>query len=902
MIEIQDDKALKDIDLAAADKEAFEQVATSAASVFLNTLISSLANELYKGIFTPADDIDPFNPSIANIGGREVAQEQFRSILSVPIVSFDKYSPLSEFAICPPSDVRAQNNCVVDQSFVTGVSRSGLGQALTIQDAIDENFLHGNWSLIPSVDEAKNQDPACRSYGYCYGNLVKLRKARILSVGWELAANSEFNGASNPVTLQEVVDGFYDCNDAGVADNNNKWCHLIDPNWVLKVPAAQCNAFVPGELPFSSQLGVRQSVCVDSPSCVSENDAGECIGGYGYCTREENIWRFRGDSCPAKYAGCLAFENQRTDDSSSFLLNSVDTEGCNANNPGCRWYRTNKYFDDAGNTDPTDDGFGFLPTGESYNVASHDNDIGLTSLSSPTIYTYDTDDDPLTTANNFSYTNYAFEDRLYLNQNFGTCSESQAGCTELIQGSAATLNLIANSSFEDDEDLSDSPDFWIITAPTTSNPYDTVTGSGYEGASSLATGGANLNFEQQNIALSENRFYTLSFYVNTVTSGSSPARFTSVALFPKTGASTINLLGTTTLGGCSVDTGQTNTINIPFTTTAGEGYKRISCTFTTPSVPTYATIEVADFSGVSDNTYYDAFQLELGSLATEYQKGYGSSSVARTYLTIAPDWLGCSGSPTDPEECGDYTQMCAAADVGCELYQPTAGGTGVPAVISSNDTCPTECVGYETYKQEETLYESELFPLFFIADSADQCTSADVGCTEYTNLDDVERGGEGLEYFTQLRECATPEQDSGSTYYTWEGSESEGYQLRAWQLMESNLTSPATVQYVEGSTTVLRKSLRGTHHVQDLTSLERIPLFVMISHVQRWKLPIRAVTNTRIFSQILIVVNSTTMLEIFTIVYSQKQQLFHLNVVLTERIMLQDQEAILSVLISQLVT
>ncbi len=749
--------------LTGSDPAVLKQMGLSAISVFANTLLSGLANRLYQGIFNPpATRFDPLHPQAATEGGRQRAQETFRSILSASVISFDDYNIVNEFVICPGDDLRGLNNCVMDQGFATAVTRGGdASSALTVQKAIDGGYLKGGWPLIPSSDEGRNQDVRCSTYGYCYANLVKMRKARILPVGWELAADSPWNDEASPVTLQTVVDGFFNCNDEGQADDAHPWCHLIDPNWILKIPPAQCRAFVPSELPVSSLVNARQSVCVDSPSCIAQNDAGECIGGYGYCTQESNTWQFRGDRCPSEYAGCLSFNNVRTSESGSYLLNTVNTDGCNAENSGCRWYRTNKYEDDKGTPELTDDAFEFLPVGETYVTTD-----------------WDAADD-------------AFEDRLYMNQNVGVCNADFAGCTELISAGATRLNLLRNPSFEEDKDEDGTPDGWSIVG---ASAYDTAGAEGFDGIDSISSVSSGFLVSQGNIPFSPSRFYTLSYYVKDT---ASTAGTVLIELAPEDPANTVDLAGMTILGDCSAG-GDTAGI----TMTAGsleDAYERKICTITTPGFETRALISAT--SGVG-GMFLDAFQLELGSVAGTFQSGYGSGLVTREYLTVPPAWMGCTGAASDPVECASYTRVCSAQDVGCDLYTPTAGGFGVPAVTSSADLCPNECVGYETYKQEATAYEAEDFPLFFIADSARACSQAEVGCDAYTNLNEVALGGEGIEYYSTLRSCATSDQDDGSTFYTWEGTEDEGFQLRSWQLLESNLNDARDTVYVEETTTV----------------------------------------------------------------------------------------------------
>lgn len=800
VVEIQNQETLQKGTIIGQDKDAIEAIFLQMGSIFVNTLLSNLASNIYSGLFKPRQaSIDPFNPQIANIGGREQARQTFRGITSVPILSLDTYNPMDEFVVCPGADLRGQYNCVMDQQFANAITRARTGDPFTVQEAVDEGLLNGDWPLIPSDDDARNQDPFCHTYGYCYGNMVKLRKARILPIGWELAANSPFNDQASPVTLQEVVDGFYNCNDQGEADSSHKWCHLIDPNWVLKVPNAECRAFVPGELPASSMVNVRQSVCVDSPTCIAHDANGQCIGGYGYCTQEENVWQFRGDSCPAEYAGCLAFSNERTNETLSALLPTVNAQGCTADNAGCQWYRANRYYDDHGTEETADDTYEFLPTGEIYaltGAANRDDDIGTGSLNAPVSYTYDSDGAGPQPAR--SYTSYAYQDRAYFDGDVGLCTETAAGCTELIPALGVTLNLLGNPGFETDANTDLAPDVWNGGA----DDFTVSTTNAFNGQVAISPVTGPISVTQENILLSPSRFYTLSYYAKSLDASNSAIIVVELNPAPGPGApASVNLAGTSVLGNCALSSAPNLIIGQP---SAGEDFERFTCTFTTPSFATLATVQVLDTVSSIFNPseiYLDAFQLELGTLATTFQEGYGSASPARTYVRVAPDWLGCTGAATDPAQCDNYTQQCNAQDVGCELYTPADGGLSVPAITSAADVCPAACVGYATYKQEPTSAESSAYPIRLIASSADICSVNDVGCDAYTNLDVVAAGGEGIEYYKELRACALPTQDAGATFYTWEGSDNTGYQLRTWQLIESNLGNTNT-KYVEGSDTV----------------------------------------------------------------------------------------------------
>ena len=214
-------------------------MALHSAGVFANTLLSSLFSRIYSGLFdVELQDVDLGDIEGLASSGVVDAKERFSSIISTTPIKITEYSALTEFLSCSAGGIvsRGINNCVLDTNFASAIARGqGVGSAMTVQEAIDEGLLNGNWPLISPNDLSKNQDPFCYTFGYCYGNLVKLRKARIIPIGWELAA--EQNDLSNPATLQEIINGYDTCTNQGTLDDgSNKWCHLIDPNWVLKYP------------------------------------------------------------------------------------------------------------------------------------------------------------------------------------------------------------------------------------------------------------------------------------------------------------------------------------------------------------------------------------------------------------------------------------------------------------------------------------------------------------------------------------------------------------------------------------------------------------------------------------------------------------------------------------------
>jgi len=761
---------LKDSVLSAANlglsgfQFAFELVST-----FSSTFINTWLNRTLTGLFEPKPPKaysfnDYFGSGSTN--SREDAEASFSKLLANNPISISNYNVISEFSICSAQNSvlgRGINNCVIDNKFVSAIAEGRSIGNYTVKEAIEKNFLRGDWPLIPPTDQARNQDAFCYTYGYCYGNLVKMRKARILPVGWEIAAKQ--NNQGNPATLQEVMDGFYDCNAEGNWDENHKWCHLIDPNWVLKYPETQCRATAFGEILSSSLSGSRTSSCVDTPSCIAEDGSGSCVGGYGYCVREKNVWQFAGKSCPAQYASCLSFTNTRTNDRSDVLLNTVDYTGCTQSNAGCRWYRTQQVLDDKGTPETSDDTFDWLGANETYDVGLWDSAVKNASTTTPPS----------------GLDRFAYQDRIYVNGQAAECPASQNGCTELnVLSNDVVLNLVDNPEFADDFNSDGVPDGWSWRDGA-NVVYSSDEDAGLYEADSVLVDAAKI--EQDGIILSPNTFYTLSFHAR----GNGEAIAEIHTKDPATGAPVSVSDRSYGGAGCILMDGATlKGFQIKGSVTDVE-YKRFSCSFTTPSVFSSAKILLATDSG---SVRFDGIQLEVGEIMRSFTVGYASNA-APVYLKVPPAEFNCSGRPTDPVECEGFAKVCNAQDVGCNLYTPLDGDPAVPAVAGAIDACPNECVGYASHKQEGTRYEGSSFPVSFIPTTATACSAAYVGCDSFTNLNTASAGGESIAYFTKLRACQTQEQADGrdDTFYTWEGSDKDGYQLQTWSLLKSDVVS-----------------------------------------------------------------------------------------------------------------
>ena len=160
-----------------------------------------------------------------------------------------------------------------------------------------------------------------------------LRLAGILPLGFEIAAS--ISDPYAPSRLGDVVKNFYTI--------TSPYYHLVDPNWVLKVPVSKCGkeAYTPTMLSTGPN---RLKECVDLQQCVGFDRQGNCFA-YGYCTRTKNVWRFNVDTCEPQYRSCKVFTDN-TGTSKSYLYRTVDTGECTADNTGCSAYSLAK--DEAG--------------------------------------------------------------------------------------------------------------------------------------------------------------------------------------------------------------------------------------------------------------------------------------------------------------------------------------------------------------------------------------------------------------------------------------------------------------------------------------------------------------------------------------------------------------------------
>ncbi len=736
----------------------FTQLGVLTAATFVNTLISGALQRIFDGLSGGGSfaGLNVTNPEIIQNQNVAKARLIYSDLLTPNLFTSEKRDFVIELSACPTP--RGTFNCAMDDAFAAAFRSSGgsvtVAQAayVTTDGLPPENpqYLHPDWELIPEWEPKDNTDANCYQRAYCASNLAKLRYARIIPVGWELAANSPYNKKKNGkyVTLGDAIRGFHVCNDEGEADAEHPWCKLVDPNWILSAPPFQCRVEGYGDSNFSG-TPVRLQECSDAVSCLERDDKGNCTGGYGFCVAEKPVWRFGADTCEANFASCRTYTN-RSNTLVSYLRNTIDYGSCSSENVGCLWYSTE--------LDPAD------PSGGTW----------LGSLT----------DGP----------------RIYLDASVETCDASSAGCTRVaqIQPGRSALNLIPNGSFEanqteDDDTLT----VWGFAGTPLTNESSVHGSRSYEPD-------AVTPLLSPPVALEELRSYVLSVYVRNTASTTAGTLDLTLALAQTEVDETPGIpvgAGPFFRGvGCTAPNNEAPGFSDTFAANAENTvWQRLECTFVSNTSTHSGQVAIT-----GSDVLVDSVQLEEAEVANDYVEGL-NASLATLHLKLPPEELNCTGnSATDHPSCADYAQMCRQQDTGCQGYRDIDNPTApeIPATLSAVDLCPQQCVGYAEYQKQpstfdltENIDERLNDPLddtvaAFIPALAQSCSIESVGCEEFTNIETVAQGGEDKAYFNYVRACEKPNANT-ETYFTWEGSDQTGYQLRTWSLIHDPSQTPA---------------------------------------------------------------------------------------------------------------
>lgn len=709
-----------------------------AVGVFTNTLAQKL---LDKYIFNKG-----FNPAATSTGtgfgglsngsspGIAAAKFLFSSLAETSYSVGGEVDILSTLASCPDVNDPTPDTCVIDANFQTAIS-----QAMTVRQALDQGLLDGG-KIIGFNANGKEPDYVS---GYPYRSLLILRKYRIIPVGWELAAEY----------IQKYAAGNYSLNTL-IADYDNSaspFYHLVDPNWVLKSPSIFCKKEGPGEkIDSSTEVRTedtngdskidnkdiatttisRQDYCADEQTCIAENEDGSCLR-YGYCLEEKPTWRFDGTACQAQDNTCQSFTTPEGK-TVSYLKDTLDYNGCNASNAGCMSYYTD-----------------YLPATQTWDINGG---------------------------------------KIPFNKNVETCLASAEGCHEFMPIGGA--NLLANSGFEtvqgfiNDGVVDTFQPAWTSPDIQLNLQAVSVAGSSITSAQLTSTDGAahfiNNSFDTGRATYG--RQFTASFSGKLGDSCANPDGLVSLHL---------------TSGGQVIPLGSVN-VNKNWTR-----YTASAVVKNRAVVDPTLTLSIGPEAGNTCGVIIDNAQLEEGGL-TDYNV-YENS--AKTYLKKAPEYLNCTGNAqTDPAACNAFALKCTDNEVGCNAYTSQTTGETINGVVTnpnlcdpndpgSCDQCPVEFAGCKAYRELPiTNIPARVGrdPVSFVASTGISCPASAVGCEEYTNLEALSQGGESREYYSLISQCVNADNPNATPYYSWEGSDEFGFQLKNYQLLRSDPAVPTS--------------------------------------------------------------------------------------------------------------
>ena len=757
--EIEDVKDMPKSEMEAS-KEVITEIPESMVAAFLNSFVSQAFSELIMkklfedGLTNTAESYKPrqyvFEP------GKQLEKE-IKQVSTVSKVSYSVNSKqidlLTQFTTCPQD--RQLYNCVVDGDFAQAVRAADQDTPLSLREAIESGKINGNLPLIPPSN-ALNNDATCYEKGWCYSNLVKLRMARIVPIGWELAA-LEVGEEEKDSTLKKAMDNF---------DVQGKFYHLVDPDWILRAPKARCEAEVPGPILIGAGADARDETCSDLQSCLDEDESGKCKA-WGYCAAEKNVFRFGGQDCGGQYDSCRVLTSRKGEEV-KYLLNTVDKTGCDPNSVGCKWYSL--------------------------------------AMDGPPLKWVEDD-------NNKIFLNKSIDDF--------ECNPGAEGCTRFIKTSAGLgTNLVPNGSFdrfegEVDEDSSNENIVagWYNNTSANTSAFDLLSDSG-SGSVSLRLHEEEAFSEKINITpKSYTRYFAVSLQGKKVNDGAS----IEVSWYPVSGESVSGdssgfVVDSKLLNNADVDSWESvySIFAVKADFSSGEAYVggnyrlRIAANDGTILVDNilFEEIDSPAVSSMHQYTDYALKNAEYVKQAPEYLACYnvddtqddvtGYGRPLMDSVILADDDVAKS---VTTKGCDGFAKLCNAEEVGCEKYTVTDGSRAVNGVVSFNDYCPQQCNGYATFSQSSTYFTDGLFPEYLIPSTATQCSSAEVGCEEFTNLDEISEGAEAKEYFSELRMCEQlPENKNNcANFYTWVAEEVTGYQLKTYYLKKNGDGNPDVV-------------------------------------------------------------------------------------------------------------
>lgn len=692
---------------------------------------------------------------------------------------------------------------IADQLTANGLIDAGFRQAIeetvTVQEALDRHYLD------PQKTFGYDKNGVEPNSGYPFRALQYLRKYRVIPVGWELAAKYSQLFDHRDLSLGYLTQRFQTCGqdsthkvcsrgdsadrscqtdaECGIDQNGSTitcgaspYCGLIDPNWVLKAPQTFCRRQGAGEEIISKEFVCDTNnidansgnvipagvTCSDTSDICTDTAAPNCVQSASNTHPDIGRWVIERntDTC-ADSQSCIAENEDGSCQAYGYCVQErqqfkFDGTQCNAQNGTC---------------------------------TSYANSLGQTVA-----YLANTLDSRNCTADNAGCTQYcrepSFDPNTQTCTDTGTgiqtinltakaqkCDQTQVGCHQYMQTTNGT-NLLANGGFETVDQPVDGPNptsllGWVglngLLAYPVSATDPAVTGNNKVAWRLTGAAGSIL---QQTVNTGHDlyeRTFTLSVRAkaaNTCSATLQLAPIPNPANGPRVPA----------------NAAATN-INV---TTDWQTYQA------TLTVPPAGTLVLSTFNlaaglrldGCSSTLVIDSAQLEEAFSASGY-KDYGL--INAIYLN-------------------GNRLSCQPADVGCQTYVPVAGGSNVIGQVLNSNRCTADKVGCGSYNLEPitSVPTRTGGQTNIVAPKGQACSAVDVGCEEYTNLDEVAKGGEGKEYFKSVKQCVKPSQTNAAnpiaaTYYTWVGDAKLGYVLRSYDLVQSNLSGAPCTNLSVGS-------------------------------------------------------------------------------------------------------
>ncbi len=703
-----------------------------AANVFLNQLaIKAYEKGLQmimkkggesEGAKTESEAFSDPDYDVASYYGSSKVQAELKQVISPRFDIQGDFDILANLSICPSVNtgtnvLQSVDNCVIDQDF-----RQAISDKETVGNAMKNGYLKKDW-LFTGVDQKADFNES-----YTYRSIMILRKYRIVPLGWEEAV-LRAHEKGQATTLQDLVscyavDDEYNSFSANFPPNAS-WCRgLVDPNWVLKAPLNYCaksgygyslseevsEGLGAGEnrVPSSFHVSRVDDYCADSKSCIKENSDGSCEV-YGYCTEEKRIWNFEKDSCEPVFNTCETFKDKESGKTASYLKNTLDYSGCNADSVGCEGYsRKGIYMED---------------------------------------------EDVMDWKNN---------DLIYL-KNALECEASDENCDQLVSiKNNYGHNFIKNGQFGLIEGENQWNDYCEHTGNTSEEYVENCLDE--DGYLSYYSADLSKSFDLSKVEIEvgpsdynvSGNSYMLSFYAKDCSEGDN---------FGFTGVNEVDLL-------------------------ESDDWKYYRIYRTYPE-NIYSGNTVKFFIN-SNSCKIDNLKLEMGEKATRYTEFAYSNLI---YQKMIPEylWSICYTNPFSgnknftlkedaPDICRNFARRCNANEVDCALYTENDNSSNnIAARVSVQDQCHEECNNYDIYIQKEDYFSSSKVNKF-IPETAKTCNASAVGCNEFTNLDELNKGAENREYYKTIRQCIIPDSNNCENFYTWQGSRSGSPQLVSFNL------------------------------------------------------------------------------------------------------------------------